>query len=411
MKSGGVPVRKVALFLAWAALIALILAWPFLTASLPASNERVAERLSGGWSGVLRLWVCDEMWPPGNGSFVPWLNTCIGRFERRHPGVYVQVSSVPLSVLRRFADGEVNPPDMMLLAPGMLPGADNLLPLSPDGRLPAFLRDAGQGHAAAVALGGYGWALNKTYLTEAPADWAALGEGVNAKAKRKNQRAFYWMDAQADGAFVSFSKAFLSLMADREVSEEARQPVKAGEGLNLGLTGEPEPTQAPRTTRLVRATLPKELPNDFRARESVLGDFASGRTAAALLSQREMQRLATLSGAGRAPDWTLEPAPYTDQVAFLAVADVPRQSLSERQALSLQLIDHLLSDESQKALTKAAAFRATPGEALYASRTGFAALERWLSAGAVQVPAAFDTNFRGAAKAAADELVRRSGGT
>lgn len=404
MKGGGVPVRKVALFMAWAALVALILTWPVLTASLPATNEHVAERLGGGWSGVIRLWVCDEMWPPGSGSFVPWLNTCIDRFERRHPGVYVQVSSVPLSVLQRFAGGEVNPPDMMLLAPGMLPGADNLLTLPPDGRLPASLQDAGQGHATVVALGGYGWALNKTYLTEAPVDWAALGEG--AKAKRKNQRAFFWMDAQADGVFVSFSKAFLSLMADREVSEEARQPVKAGEGLNLGLTGEPEPTEAPRTTRLVRATLPKALPKDFRTRESVLGDFASGRTAAVLLSQRELQRLSALSGAGRAPDWTLEPAPYTDQVAFLSVVDVPRQDLAERQALSVQLIDHLLSDESQKALVKAFAFRAAPGEALYASRTGFAALERWLNAGAIQVPDAFDTNFRGAAKAAADELVR-----
>ena len=395
--------RKVALFLAWAALIALILAWPFLTASLPASNEHVAERLGGGWSGVLRLWVCDEMWPPGNGSFVPWLNACIDRFERRHPGVYVQVLSVPLPVFQHFADGEVNPPDMMLLAPGMLSGGDGLLPLAPDARLPAFLQDAGQGQATAVALGGYGWALNKTYLTEAPADWAALGEGPKA---RKNQRAFFWMDVQADGPYVSYSKAFLSLMTDREVSEESRQPVKAGEGLNLGLTGEPEPTQAPRTTRLVRATLPKALPKDFRTRESVVGNFASGRTAAVLVSQRGMQRLSALSGAGRAPAWTLGPAPDTDQVAFLAVADVPRQYLAERQALSVQLIDHLLSDESQKALTKALAFRATPGEALYASRTGFAALERWLSAGAVQVPDVFDTNFRGAAKAAADELVR-----
>jgi len=397
-------VRKVALFGAWAALIALILAWPFVTSYFPATNERVAERLGGGWSGVLRLWVCDEMWPPGSGSFVPWLNACIARFERRHPGVYVQVSSVPLPVLQRFASGEVNPPDLMLLAPGMLPDAGGLLPLLPDERLPAFLQDAGQGYATAVALGGYGWALNKAYLTEAPTDWAALGEGP--KAKRKNQRDFFWMDAQADGAFQSFSKAFLSLMADREVSEEARQPVKAGEGLNLGLAGEPEPTEAPRTTKLVRVTLPKALPEDFRARESVLGDFASGRTAAVLLSQREVQRLSALSGAGRAPDWTLEPAPYTDQVAFLTVADVPRLDLAERQALSVQLIDHLLSDESQKALTKALAFRAVPGEALYAARTGFATLERWLSGGAVQVPAAFDAGFRAAAKAAADELVR-----
>ena len=403
------PVRKFAFALAWVALIALITAWPFLTAYLPATNERVAERLDGGWSGVLRLWVCDEMWPPGNGSFMPWLNACIDRFERRHPGAYVQVSSVPLSVLQGFATGGVNPPDMLLLAPGMLTSDENLLSLSPSAALPAFLQDAGQGRAAAVALGGYGWALNKAYLSEAPADWAALGAGP--KAKKKNQRAFSWMDTPADGPFASYSNAFLSLMDDREVSEEGRQPVKAGEGLNLGLKGEPEPTAAPRSTKLVRATLPAALPTDFRTRASILSDFASGRTAAALVSQREMQRLSALSGAGRAPDWTLEPAPYTDQVAFLAVVDLPRQDLNARQALSVQLIDHLLSDESQKALTKIHAFRAVSGEALYASRAGFSALERALSVGAVQVPAAFDGSFRSAAKAAADELVRRGGGT
>ena len=400
--------RKIVFVLAWAALIALIGAWPFLTAYLPATNEHVAERLGGGWSGVLRLWVCDEMWPPGSGSFVPWLNACIDRFERRHPGVYVQVSSVPLSVLRNFAGGDVNPPDMLLLAPGMLEGSEHLMPLPADAALPAFLQEAGQGHAAAVALGGYGWALNENHLKEAPVDWASLGDGPKPK---KNQRAFSWMDAPADGPFQSFSGAFLSLMADRDVPEEARQPVKAGEGLNLGLAGEPEPTPAPRTIRRVKSTLPKALAKDFRSRASILTDFASGRTAAALVSQREAQRLNALSGAGRAPGWTLEPAPYTDQVAFAAVVDLPRRDLMERQALSVRLVDHLLSDESQKALTKILAFRAAPGEALYPSQMGFGALERALSGGAVRVPAAFDQGFRAAASAAADELVRRSGGT
>jgi len=339
---------------------------------------------------------------------VPWLNACIARFERRHPGVYVQVSSVPLTVLQNFAAGDVNPPDMMLLAPGMLESGDHLLPLSPAAELPALLTEAGQGRAAAVALGGYAWALNEGLLAEAPVDWAALGDGPKPK---KNQRAFSWMDAPADGPFQSFSGAFLSLMADREISEEARQPVKAGEGLNLGLLGEPEPTPAPRAVRRVKSTLPKALPKDFRTRASVVTDFASGRTAAILVSQREAQRLTALSGAGRAPGWTLEPAPYTDQVAFMAVVDLPRQDLSERQALSIQLVDYLLSDESQKALTRVLAFRAAPGEALYASRMGFAALERALSGGAVRVPAAFDQGFRGTASAAADGMVRRSGGT
>jgi len=402
-------VRKLAVVLAWAALLALLFSWPQLTAYLPTTNEGAAMRLNDRWSGVLRLWVCDEMWQPGGGSFVPWLNSCIERFERRHPGVYVQVMSVPLTVIRGFASGDINPPDMLLLAPGMLEDPAHLMALTPSPLTGESLAEAGQGRATAVALGGYGWALNRAYLQQAPVDWSALGDAP--KPTKKNQRAFSWMDVPADGAFSSYSKAFLSLMRDREVTDEPAAPVKAGEGLNLGLGGEPEETPPPPTTRRVRAVLPKSLPADFRKRSSIISDFASGRTAAALVTQREVRRLESLSGAGRAPDWTLEPAPYTDQIAFLAVVDLPRDDLAKRQSLSVKLIEHLLSDDSQKALSKNRAFRVTPGEALYASRTGYAQLERALSGGNVEPAAAFGSGFRSAACAAADAFVTHGGGT
>lgn len=401
--------RKLAVVLAWVALLALLFSWPQLTAYLPTTNEGAAMRLNDRWSGVLRLWVCDEMWQPGGGSFVPWLNSCIERFERRHPGVYVQVMSVPLTVIRGFASGDINPPDMLLLAPGMLEDPAHLMALTPSPLTGESLAEAGQGRATAVALGGYGWALNRAYLQQAPVDWSALGDAP--KPTKKNQRAFSWMDVPADGAFSSYSKAFLSLMRDREVTDEPAAPVKAGEGLNLGLGGEPEETPPPPTTRRVRAVLPKSLPADFRKRSSIISDFASGRTAAALVTQREVRRLESLSGAGRAPDWTLEPAPYTDQIAFLAVVDLPRDDLAKRQSLSVKLIEHLLSDDSQKALSKIRAFRVTPGEALYASRTGYAQLERALSGGNVEPAAAFGSGFRSAACAAADAFVTHGGGT
>jgi hypothetical protein len=402
-------VRKLAVVLAWAALLALLFSWPQLTAYLPTTNEGAAMRLNDRWSGVLRLWVCDEMWQPGGGSFVPWLNSCIERFERRHPGVYVQVMSVPLTVIRGFASGDINPPDMLLLAPGMLEDPAHLMALTPSPLTGESLAEAGQGRATAVALGGYGWALNRAYLQQAPVDWSALGDAP--KPTKKNQRAFSWMDVPADGAFSSYSKAFLSLMRDREVTDEPAAPVKAGEGLNLGLGGEPEETPPPPTTRRVRAVLPKSLPADFRKRSSIISDFASGRTAAALVTQREVRRLESLYGARRAPDRTLEPAPYTDQIAFLAVVDLPRDDLAKRQSLSVKLIEHLLSDDSQKALSKIRAFRVTPGEALYASRTGYAQLERALSGGNVEPAAAFGSGFRSAACAAADAFVTHGGGT
>lgn len=401
--------RRLAFVLAWAALVALLFSWPQLTDYLPTTNEGAAVRLNDSWSGVLRLWVCDEMWQPGGGSFVPWLNGCVSRFERRHPGVYVQVMSVPPAVFRGFASGDINPPDMLLLAPGMLEDPAHLMALTPSPLVAKSLSEAGQGYAAALAQGGYGWALNRAYLQQAPVDWSMLGDPP--KPAKKNQRAFSWMDVPADELFSSYSNAFLSLMGDREISEEPAAPVKAGEGLNLGLSGEPETTPPLRVTKRVRAVLPKALPVDFRKRASVTSDFASGRTAAVLVTQREIRRLEALSGVGRAPDWTLEAAPYTDQVAFLAVADLPRDDLATRQSLSVKLIEHLLSEDSQKALSKIRAFRVTPGEALYASRMGYAQLERALSGGNVAPAAAFGSGFRSAGSAAADALVTRGGGT
>lgn len=401
--------RKITLLTAWAALVALIVCFPALRAYLPTTNEGAAARYSDDWAGVLRLWVCDEMWQPGNGSFFPWLNACIRRFERRNPGVYVQASSVSLSVLSDFASGSINPPDLLLIAPGMLAGTEGLLAIEPSGALPEHLKQAGQGCATAVALGGYGWALNAAHLTEAPVDWAALGEAP--AATKKNQRPFSWMDAPVDSAFSSYSNAFISLLIDREVPEEAAAPEKAGEGLSLGLPEDPQPTPTPRPLKRVRATLPSSLPADFRTRENVWSDFASGRTAASLLSQRELRRLEALDEAGRAPDWGFEAAPYTDQLAFLAIVDLPREDLLQRQALCQKLVDHFLSDESQKALTSIRAFRAVTGDALYARVLGFSQLERGLSQENVRVAAAFDTGFRSAAKNAADNLVSQSGGT
>ena len=400
--------RKLAVVLAWAALLALLFSWPQLTAYLPTTNEGAAMRLNDRWSGVLRLWVCDEMWQPGGGSFVPWLNSCIERFERRHPGVYVQVMSVPLTVIRGFASGDINPPDMLLLAPGMLEDPAHLMALTPSPLTGESLAEAGQGRATAVALGGYGWALNRAYLQQAPVDWSALGDAP--KPTKKNQRAFSWMDVPADGAFSSYSKAFLSLMRDRKF------PMNPGGRSRRARTGSwarrragGDASAAHHAAGAVRPA--KVAPADFRKRESVISDFASGRTAAALVTQREVRRLESLSGAGRAPDWTLEPAPYTDQIAFLAVVDLPRDDLAKRQSLSVKLIEHLLSDDSQKALSKIRAFRVTPGEALYASRTGYAQLERALSGGNVEPAAAFGSGFRSAACAAADAFVTHGGGT
>jgi hypothetical protein len=200
-----------------------------------------------------------------------------------------------------------------------------------------------------------------------------------------------------------------SLMAEREISEEAREPAKAGEGLNLGLDdGRRRIPASAATTRRIAVTPPPRFGRLSDAR-GILTDFVRAGTAAALVPFGDMGRLEALSGAGRAPDWTLEPAPATDQVAFLAIVDLPRQDLEARQALSKKLVEHLLGDESQKALSKIRAFRTLPGESMYASQAGFAQLERAIADG-VRVPSVFDADFRELDRRAADDSVTRAGG-
>jgi hypothetical protein len=113
---------------------------------------------------------------------------------------------VPLTVLQAFSGGDFNPPDMLLLAPGMLERGDGLLAFSPGAAIYENLRDAGEGYASAVALGGYGWALNRAHLSEAPLDWSALGDGPKEK---KESRAFAgWTRRRTNPLFLFLCVSF-----------------------------------------------------------------------------------------------------------------------------------------------------------------------------------------------------------
>jgi len=199
-------------------------------------------------------------------------------------------------------------------------------------------------------------------------------------------------DAPRDGAFLSWSAALVALSVRAQNPPDVIPP-KAGEGVDLGLVDAPTPapTAEARSTELMSAGLPEDLPETFRQIESVYSAFTGGRAAAIPVTQREIQRLHTLSETGRAPDWTVETsaAAWTDQLALVAVVDWPREELAERQALCLQFLDSLLTEEAQQALEGVKAFPVIDTPPLYPARQGMAQIERALVSDALKTPPAF----------------------
>ncbi|NLG24957.1 MAG: hypothetical protein GX558_06350 [Clostridiales bacterium] len=378
--------------------LASSLASTLLSGGRAADARRQALIRREGFVGVLRMWTC-EGFSPGAGSLSGWVMACIRRFERQHPGVYVQMRQVSPGVMAQFGAGDLNPPDVILFGRGMLESAAHLVPLE-DLPMRAELADAGAvdgvRYAAPVAMGGAAWALNGALLKALPERWAGLERPVVGK------KPIALMAAPADGAF-SMSAALIALSVQPQSG--GGPPPKAGEGVDLGLpiaTAEPTPKPA---RKLVSLGLPDELPDGFRAKSSAYEDFVAGRAAALPVTQREITRLMRLAESGRMTDVTYWPAgaALTDQLAMMAVVDAPKDGAQARQALCAQLIALMLDDASQRALAASGALPVVDGLTLYAGTPGMAQIEATLS-GELWVPNAFDAGWKARAAAIADRF-------
>ena len=371
--------RTTACLILCALLLALL---PWALDGLPAAPGELAGRKYAGFSGVLQLWAA-EGWEPGAGSLAGWLNEAVRRFERRHKGVYVVVTAVKPQALAAFRDAAVVP-DMILFPPGLIPGAEDFLPLANDrvrSDLRAAGRWAGETRALPVALGGYALARNAALLPALPADWQEASVRAGA----------FLVNMPADSPFHAWRRATEGLLS---AAGQAGTPPPAGEGLDLGLA--PEDTPAP-TAGIPRdapgpVRLPEALPEDFGggAAQEVYRGFVRGRYAVIPVTQREIARLEALGETGKGPDAVIE-APgqgaFTDQLALAAIPATNRPEGEARRALCRELIDCLLSEEGQSMLSRCGAFRVDGGQRLYAAG-GMAALERALS-GPLTVPAGF----------------------
>ncbi|MDL2206256.1 hypothetical protein LJC33_05025 [Eubacteriales bacterium OttesenSCG-928-N13] len=402
--NGVMDVKWVLQGLAWVVMVALVLMVPMLPQWLPDASESMVARRYDSWSGVLRIWVCTQ-WQPGSGSFVPWLNKVSSSFQRKHPGVYVQVQPVTSKLLTSFAEGDVSPPDMLLFAPGMLSSAENLLALNERNELRATLVDAGryQGtpYAVPVAMGGYAWATNARLIDGSPLD-----DQIQLPAPAKKGDPYYLMDAPMDTDGVCWSGALMSLLQyipSAENEQIARTLV--GEGLDLGLESVETPAPTPPAPVLPSELFhPSPVPDDFRQLDSVLNHFRSGKLAAIPVTQAEIRKLDALSEQGRAPEWEIMPGieQYTDQLALFSIVNYERNHLAERQALCVAYLNLLLGEDAQTQLSSIRALPVVNISPIYSGQSAMAQLAHSYSAEMLICPNAFDTGFRERAKLALD---------
>lgn len=388
-------IRRIAVYAVFFALLASI---PRVL-SLPASPpDGLAARKYEGYTGVLKLWVCED-W--SGGALCAWLNRCLTAFEKSHKGVYVQLTQVSRETLPQYASAQVIPPDALVFAPGMLDSTQGLIPLEENASLRAPLRQSGRTqdglYALPVALGGYAFAVNRSILGSLPNDWSAV-----ELPARKNAPSV--MNVPSDDEAHSWSAALIALLSGTYAGESGAP--RAGEGLDFGLPTATPAAQATQPPPLLENALPRALPADFRQRESVYTAFTKSQTAAIPVTPREIHRLALLADQGKAPDYLVAASgeAFTDQAAFFAINNAERADRPARVALCQALLAHLLSDEMQQKLTIARAFRVTDGAPLYPAQSEMGILEAHLSQPGLLVSPAFSNAWRQEARALCDRM-------
>ena len=338
----------------------LLLLAPLLVRSarmLPADSRPLVAEKYAGWSGVLRLWV-EEDCPVGSGNLSIWLNGCIARFEKRHPGVYVQPQAVDADALSDFLDSGIRPPDLLLFSPGTLDEPEGLMELDvPKGLRQELVhcgRWSGGTYAVPVALGGYLWAWNAAQIDGVPNTWRDSEVSLAVPP--------------ADDKHC-FGAALLALCSGRySEGEKAKGEVELP-GVDLGLGGQatPAPTIAP------TGTLPCRLPEGFDFDVGAFQRFCNGEVCATVVTPREIRRLQRLSEQGKGPDWRLSPgsAAFTDQLLCLGIVEK-----EDGQAeLCREFLRCLLEDESQTALSAAGAFPVTDAPSGYGAGDALAVLD------------------------------------
>lgn len=321
----------------------LVAGAPYIASNLPVPPEGMAALPYEGWSGVIRLRVY-QGFRTGTGSLVPWLNSCLSTYEKRHSGVYVQVETVSLQTFSTLSTDEV-PPDMVIFTPGALDNASCLEKLDisaagiSEGLIEACIWN-GECRALPLCYGGYGILLNMDDMPLLPTadEW---GSAISAqyRAATRTKKAHYALQVPGEGGWPDAARNLLGALPE---------------------TGE-------------------QMPPDYLNCSMVKAwsDFKNGIAACIPASQWHLRQLYLLDCDGKAPNYTFYPSEngYTDQYFAAGVVAGSSKDHAARSRVCRDIIGYLMGEEAQSRLSLALAMPARADMNLYRNAGDMAALE------------------------------------
>lgn len=303
-----------------------------LSRELPANKRQLVEKKYAGWNGVLHGWVCSR-WRC-DGSFIHWLNSCAASFEKDHPGVYLEFTSVSEQNTNAALSGSALSPDLIFFSPGTIndPAFLESMKSHPDSAFPS-------GKAIPVCMGAY---MLITCDDSPPS----------------SSLPFHLPDEPGR----SFSHAAAGLIRkDAPVLPSSPE-------LDLGL---PAASSAEKPAKL--------------------DNFIHGEIPSLVLSQLELSELQRLRDAGRCPDWHCVLSGdfmYADQLLLGGIPSRSGENADERISLSNAFLLFLQTDPCRQKLQDIGAFPVA-GEPIYPPASVYADMERLLRSLPLKIPEIF----------------------
>lgn len=315
----------------------------------PFPKDDVLKEKTSEFSGVLRLWISEENSPSGQG-LLAWLTKESARFEKKHDGVYVQITPVSKETLASFSYAAKLPPDMVVFSPGTLSDAQGLVQTKKSSALREEFQNYADDLCTPIAIGASFWAVRK-------GDSSSLSGKTLLFEKACAQAALYALKNDLSGQKSLGARYGVDLGLPIYEKEEKAKPSENGEitpggGSNIS--------------------------------DNACSSFIKGEGDALFLSQKE---LPSLINASAAPEFEIAMTGdiYIDQIAFFAVTDT---RVGEAREACEKFLQHLLSEDAQKRLESARVFSVT-GAQIYAGKNHFQEVEMLLASSKILPAPAF----------------------
>jgi len=132
--------------------------------TLPDDNSAIVKEKYNDWTGVIRIWVCDEIKP----TPLTWLNSCAADYEKTVSGTYISIQRTTASAITHFAESGINPPDMIIWQAGLLDSTEGLHEIT--GEFPVRSGLVQSAYAVPILTDAYAWIYDPAEIPAIPAD-------------------------------------------------------------------------------------------------------------------------------------------------------------------------------------------------------------------------------------------------